>query len=89
MFEFLNLFGDLGGAAGVTVMLENLITETKQLEAEAVEGEKEAQAGYEQFMTESNALMVAKMESIVNLGKELAGTEEDLIQAGMRALDQN
>merc|ERR1719271_2073960 len=36
-----------GGAAGVTVMLENLITETKQLEAEAVEGEKEAQAGYE------------------------------------------
>merc|ERR1719453_1144210 len=70
-----------GGAAGVTVMLENLITETKQLEAEAVEGEKEAQAGYEQFMTESNALMVAKMESIVNLGKELAGTEEDLIQA--------
>merc|ERR550537_509300 len=70
-----------GGAAGVTVMLENLITETKQLEAEAVEGEKEAQAGYEQFMTESNALMVAKMESIVNLGKELASTEEDLIQA--------
>merc|ERR1719247_728806 len=70
-----------GGAAGVTVMLENLITETKQLSAEAVEGEKEAQAGYEQFMTESNALMVAKMESIVNLGKELAGTEEDLIQA--------
>merc|ERR1719271_1867657 len=45
-----------GGAAGVTVMLENLITE-------------------------SNPLMVAKMESIVNLGKELAGTEEDLIQA--------
>merc|ERR1719271_1542157 len=70
-----------GGAAGVTVMLENLITETKQLEAEAVEGEKEAQAGYEQFMTESNALMVAKMEAIVNLGKELAATEEDLIQA--------
>merc|ERR1719335_402939 len=70
-----------GGAAGVTTMLENLITETKQLEAEAVEGEKEAQAGYEQFMTESNALMVAKMESIVNLGKELASTEEDLIQA--------
>merc|ERR1719379_1436539 len=46
-----------GGAAGVTVMLENLITETKQLEAEATEGEKEAQAAYEQFMTESNALM--------------------------------
>merc|ERR1719390_20178 len=43
-----------GGAASVTVMLENLITETKQLETEAVEGEKEAQAGYEQFMTESN-----------------------------------
>jgi hypothetical protein len=35
-----------GGAAGVTVMLENLITETKQLEAEATEGEKEAQASY-------------------------------------------
>merc|ERR1719197_1296182 len=70
-----------GGAASVTVMLENLITETKQLEAEAVEGEKEAQAGYEEFMTESNALMAAKMESIVNLGKELASTEEDLIQA--------
>merc|ERR1719426_450743 len=70
-----------GGAAGVTVMLENLITETKQLEAEAVDGEKEAQASYEQFMTESNALMAAKMEAIVNLGKELAATEEDLIQA--------
>jgi len=70
-----------GGAASVTVMLENLITETKQLEAEAVDGEKEAQASYEQFMTESNALMAAKMEAIVNLGKELAATEEDLIQA--------
>merc|ERR1719181_2400621 len=70
-----------GGAAGVTVMLENLITETKQLEAEAVDGEKDAQASYEQFMTESNALMAAKMEAIVNLGKELAATEEDLIQA--------
>merc|ERR1719486_1160076 len=66
-----------GGAAGVVVMLENLITETKQLSAEAVEGEKEAQAGYEQFMTESNALMAAKMEAIVNLGKELAATEQD------------
>merc|ERR1719409_2587964 len=61
-----------GGAAGVVVMLENLITETKQLSAEATEGEKEAQAGYEQFMSESNALMAAKMEAIVNLGKELA-----------------
>ena len=39
-----------GGAAGVTVMLENLITETKQLEAEATEGEKEAQASYEEFI---------------------------------------
>jgi len=70
-----------GGAAGVTVMLENLITETKQLEAEATEGEKEAQAAYEQFMTESNALMAAKMEAIVNLGKELAANEEDLLTA--------
>merc|ERR1719324_995857 len=70
-----------GGAAGVVVMLENLITETKQLEAEALEGEKDAQAAYEQFMTESNALMEAKMEAIVNLGKELAANEEDLIQA--------
>jgi hypothetical protein len=70
-----------GGAASVTVMLQNLITETKQLEAEATDGEKEAQASYEQFMTESNALMVAKMEAIVNLGKELAATEEDLINA--------
>jgi hypothetical protein len=70
-----------GGAAGVTVMIENLIVETKQLEKEALDGEKEAQAGYETFMTESNALMAAKMEAIVNLGKELAATEEDLIQA--------
>jgi hypothetical protein len=70
-----------GGATGVVVMLENLITETKQLEAEALDGEKEAQAGYEQFMAESNDLMAAKMEAIVNLGKELAATEEDLIQA--------
>jgi hypothetical protein len=70
-----------GGAAGVTVMLENLITETKQLEAEATEGEKEAQASYEEFMTESNALMAAKMEAIVNLGKELAACEQDLITA--------
>merc|ERR1719207_65439 len=35
----------------------------------------------ENFIAESNALMAAKMEAIVNLGKELAATEQDLITA--------
>merc|ERR1719201_1342099 len=76
-----------GGAAGVTVMLENLITETKQLEAEATDGEKEAQASYEQFMTESNALMVDKMEDIVNAETDLQNTIDDMEEIAATVAD--
>jgi len=70
-----------GGSSSVLVMLENLVHECDELKAEALKSEQEAQAGYEKFISESNALMGAKMESIVNLGKELAATEQKKIAA--------
>merc|ERR1719174_1503943 len=60
-------------------MLKNIIGDCTQIEAEATTAEQEAQAAYEQFVTESNASQKAKEEAVVNMGEQLASKEEEQI----------
>ena len=52
------------GAGGVMGMIENIIAESEQAEAEATAGEKDAQAAYETFMKDSKEA-VAKLEKSI------------------------
>jgi len=53
------------GAGGVMGMIENIIAESEQAEAEATAGEKEAQAAYETFMKDSKEA-ISKLEKSIN-----------------------
>jgi hypothetical protein len=68
-----------GGAGPVVTMLKNIIGDCTKIEAEATTAEQEAQAAYEQFVTESNASQKAKEEAVVNMGEQLASKEEEQI----------
>jgi len=68
-----------GGAGPVVTMLKNIIGDCTTIEKEATVAEQEAQAAYEQFVTESNASQKAKEEAVVNMGEQLAGKEEEQI----------
>jgi len=67
------------GAGPVVTMLQNIIHETEEIEKEAIAGEQEAQAGYEKFVTESNAAQKAKEEAVVNMGEQLAHKEQEVV----------
>merc|ERR1719473_1899143 len=55
-----------GGAGGVMGMIQDLIDDSAKLEAEAVQAEKDAQAGYEAFIGDSNASVAADTAEIAN-----------------------
>merc|ERR1719235_541065 len=74
-----------GGAGGVMGMIENIISESKQVETEAVAAETQAQQTYEAFIKDSNkeldALMRAnadKMEAMSTADADKIRTEADL-----------
>merc|ERR1719197_2386775 len=58
------------GAGGVMTMIEGIITDAKELEAETIKGEQEAQAGYESFTAESYAAIEAAQRSVTNKMEE-------------------
>merc|ERR1719389_293098 len=45
------------GAGGVMGMIEDIIEDSKEIESEAIAGEKQAQADYEKFVKDSNGLI--------------------------------
>merc|ERR1719375_1585900 len=54
------------GSSGVMAMIETLVDESAQLEADAVKGEADSQAAYESFMKDSTASNEACMEDVNN-----------------------
>jgi len=64
-------------SGGVMGMIKAIIQDAKDLEAEATRGESEAQAKYEEFVTESQAAVDEKSKDIVNKSEEKAKAEED------------
>merc|ERR1719359_1394392 len=60
------------GSSGVMAMIETLVDESKQLEADAMKAETDAQAAYESFMKDSTAANEAAMKAVTNKSKDKA-----------------
>jgi len=69
------------GGSGVVMMIETIIDESAQLEAECVKAEKDGQAAYEGFMKDSTAANKAASKDVTNKSDELAKNEGAKVQA--------
>merc|ERR1719160_2396806 len=65
------------GASGVMAMIETIMDESKEVEAEALKAENEAQAAYESFVKDSNTAIKTASEDIANKTEELAKFDAD------------
>merc|ERR1719253_1613859 len=61
-------------------MIEQIIEDSKALEAESVAGETEAQASYEKFVKDSNDVIKELSDSVAAKTKASATATEDLTQ---------
>jgi len=69
------------GSGGVMTMIENVIKEAATSEAEAIKDEADSQAGYEEFMKNSNAAIEKANNEIVAKTEQKAETEATMVQA--------
>jgi len=69
------------GSGGVMQMIEQIISDAKAMEAEAIRSEEDAQKAYEDFVKETNASIETKSKEIVNKSEEKAKGESDLVEA--------
>jgi len=69
------------GSSGVMGLLEQIIEDSKALEKEAVAGETEAQATYESFVKESNAVIAQLGDAVVSKSKATSSSTVELEQA--------
>merc|ERR1719394_1163466 len=67
-------------SGGVMSMIEQIISDAKAMEAEAIRSEEDAQKAYEDFVKETNASIEAKSKDIVNKSEEKAKREADLVE---------
>merc|ERR1719375_2591726 len=67
------------GSGGVMGMLEQIISETKTMEADAVKAETDAQKAYEAFVKDTNASVEEKSRDITNKSEEKATAEADKV----------
>merc|ERR1719223_1181854 len=75
-----NSYKNNAGASPVLGMIQQIIEDSKALEAEAVAGETEAQASYEKFVKDSNDVIGALSDSVAAKTKAQATATEDLTQ---------
>merc|ERR1719389_852152 len=69
------------GSSGVMAMIETLVDESAQLEADAMKAESDAQAAYESFMKDSVASKTACLKEITNKTAAKAKADADSTQA--------
>merc|ERR1719161_3341940 len=62
-------------------MIEQIVSDAKAMEAEAIRSEDDAQKAYEDFVKETNASIEAKSKDIVNKSDSKAKAESDLVAA--------
>merc|ERR1712151_672600 len=67
-------------SGGVMSMIQQIISDAKAMEAEAIRSEEDAQKAYEDFVKETNASIEAKSKDIVNKSEEKAKAEADLVE---------
>merc|ERR1719265_350253 len=70
-----NSYKKNAGAGPVMGMIEQIIEDSKKLEAESVAAEKQAQADYEGFVKDSNALIADLTTSIEEKTKAVAAAD--------------
>jgi len=68
-------------SGGVMGMLEQIIADTKTLEAEAIKAESDSQKAYEAFVKDTNASVEEKTRDITNKSDEKAKAEQDKTSA--------
>jgi hypothetical protein len=68
------------GASGVMSMIEKLIYDAKELEAESKKSEQEAQAQYETFVADTNASVKELQEAVVTKSENKAKAEKELVE---------
>merc|ERR1719288_339623 len=61
-------------------MIQQIITDAKAMEAEAIRSEEDAQKAYEDFVKETNASIEAKSKEIVNKSEEKAKAAGELVE---------
>jgi hypothetical protein len=76
-----NTYKNNAGSSGVMGLLEQIIEDSKALEAEAEAGEKEAQTTYESFVKESNAVIAQLTTAVTAKSEAISASEVDLTQA--------
>merc|ERR1719482_1157446 len=69
------------GSGGVMTMIENVIKEAHESEKEALKAEADSQAGYEEFIKNSNSAIEKANNEIVSKTEQKAETEATLVQA--------
>merc|ERR1712113_942762 len=65
---------------GVISMIQQIISDAKAMEAEAIRSEEDAQKAYEDFVKETNNSIEAKSRDIVNKSEEKAKAEVELVE---------
>merc|ERR1719148_310573 len=68
-------------SGGVVSMIQQIISDAKAMEAEAIRSEEDAQKAYEDFVKETNNSIEAKSRDIVNKSEEKAKAEVGLVDA--------
>merc|ERR1712039_659608 len=68
-------------SGGVMSMIEQIISDAKAMEAEAIRSEEDAQKAYEDFVKETNASIEAKSKDIVEKSEQRAKAEGELVDA--------
>merc|ERR1719333_1043451 len=61
-------------------MIQQIINDTKAMEAETIRSEEDAQKAYEDFVKETNASIEAKSKDIVNKSEVKAKQEAELVE---------
>merc|ERR1719311_246574 len=67
-------------SGGVMSMIEKLIYDAKELEAESKKSEQEAQAQYETFLADTNAAVAELSEAVVTKSENKAKAEKELVE---------
>merc|ERR1719468_464160 len=67
-------------SGGVMDMIQQIISDAKAMEAEAIRSEEDAQKAYEDFVKETNASIEAKSKEIANKSEEKAQAEVELVE---------
>lgn len=77
------------GASPVIALIEKIITDSKETEAEAIKDEKESQANYEKFVKDATAAIKALKKSVEEKSDNVATAQADKESAASDLQDES